>query len=86
MTTAAELEGIKVFSHPWIRENIRPYRKYYIQILSIVFTTIVLNFIIPLTNRAVVNTGILAGDSNFVNLVMFIQAILFTSPTVSCLR
>jgi ATP-binding cassette, subfamily B, bacterial len=75
--TTAELEGIKIFSHPWILGNIRPYRRYYIQILSIVFTTIILNFIIPLTNRAVVNTGIIPGDSNFVNLVIFIQATLF---------
>jgi ATP-binding cassette, subfamily B, bacterial len=78
MTAAIEMGGIKVFSHPWIRANIRPYRKYHVQIFSIVFATIVLNFIIPLTNRAVVNTGILTGDSSFVNLVIGIQAILFT--------
>ena len=70
---------VSLFSDRWMQRQLGPYRRYMIQILAIMAATISINFSLPLTNRALVNQGILPGDAMFVQLMIALQVGLFLS-------
>jgi len=79
MKKAQDEPLFKLLSDPWIRAQLSPYRRYFVQILVIMGATIGINFAIPLTNRALVNQGILNNDTAFVNLIMILQIAMYLS-------
>jgi ATP-binding cassette subfamily B protein len=66
-----------LFAEPWMRQQLAPYRPYMVQILAIMFTTIAINFTLPLTNRTLVNQGILIGDAQFVWFIIGLQVAMY---------
>jgi ATP-binding cassette subfamily B protein len=62
---------------PWVLEHLSPYRRYLGQIVLVTSATIIINFSIPLLNRAIVNDGILTGDSFFIGVIIAAQALLY---------
>ena len=60
-----------------MRQQLTPYRRYMVQILAIMVTTIAINFILPLTNRTLVNQGILIGDVQFVWFMIGLQVAMY---------
>lgn len=68
-----------LFAEPWMREQLAPYRHSVILILAIMFTTIAINFTLPLTNRTLVNHGIMSGDALFVWSMIGLQGAMYLS-------
>ena len=62
----------------WVFRQIGTYRRYLVQNLFIVILIVVLNFAVPLTNRALINSGVLADDLEFVGLILAIQAVMYS--------
>ncbi|WP_432768742.1 MAG: ATP-binding cassette domain-containing protein [Sphingopyxis sp.] len=79
MNKADDEPLFKLLSDPWIRAQLQPYRRYFGQIFAIMGATIAINFAIPLTNRALVNQGILNNDVWFVDLIMVLQVAMYLS-------
>jgi ATP-binding cassette, subfamily B, bacterial len=66
----------------WMMGHLRPYRRYIAQTMLIVFLIVLINFAVPLTARALVNSGMLAGDREFVYAMIAVQGLLYGSLIV----
>jgi ATP-binding cassette subfamily B protein len=61
----------------WLLSHTRPYRRYLIQNIVIVLVIVLINFTVPLTNRALVNYGVLTEDTGFVIIIIAVQVVLY---------
>ncbi len=61
----------------WLLSHTRPYRRYLTQNLIIVLVIVLINFAVPLTNRALVNYGVLTEDTDFVITIITVQCVLY---------
>ena len=61
----------------WTWRYLRPYRKHLFQLVLVVFTTAMLNFLIPVTNKAIVDNGVLVRDRDFIVLMIMAQCALY---------
>lgn len=66
----------------WVAGHVRPYRRFVAQTLLIVALIVLVNFSIPLTARALINSGVLMNDVAFVYAMVGIQAALYFSLIV----
>lgn len=71
-----------LYRDPWIRDQLGPFRRYFLQILAIMTMTIAINFIVPLSNRALVNRGILLADTGFVYSIVALQVFMYMALIV----
>jgi len=62
----------------WLRNNVRPYSQYMRQLLLVIFVIVLLNVIVPITNRAMIDSGVLAKDTAFISLVIVLQIVIYS--------
>src|SRR5438046_1442571 len=82
MSEEKKIARIRLLTDPWMRQQIAPYRRYFAQTMAIMAVTVRINFALPLTNRALVNVGILGGDAWFVDLIVALQVAMYLSLIV----
>jgi ATP-binding cassette subfamily B protein len=82
MVNERKVETYHLLKDAWVWGNVAPYKKYLFQIIAIVFVTIAINFTVPLLTRSIVNEGILAGNADFINLIITLQGALYSALIV----
>jgi ATP-binding cassette subfamily B protein len=62
---------------PWLLENVRDFVPHLVQLLLVILATVFLNLIIPITNKTMIDDGVLARDTGVIMTIVMIQIVIF---------